>query len=90
MLQNHCLVFNLFSKLHITQRYVAIILFEHENLAYCVRNILWRVRRKILAVVTLQQGFQTKLSVKKRVYNMLNFHVRGVFLVILKMQTLMN
>ena len=38
------------------------ILFAHENLAFCVRNILWRVRREISAVVTLQPDFPTKLS----------------------------
>ncbi len=54
------------------------ILFAHENLAFCVRDILWRARRKILAVVTLQQGFSTQLSAKKCVHRMLDFHVRRV------------
>jgi hypothetical protein len=54
------------------------ILFAHENLAFCVRDILWRVRRKILAVVVLQQAFPTPLSTKKRVHRMLNFHVRRI------------
>jgi hypothetical protein len=57
---------------------VQVILFAHENLAFCVRDILWRARREILAVVTLQQGFPTQLSAKKRVHRMLNFHVRRV------------
>ncbi len=51
------------------------ILFAHENLAFCVRDILWKVRRETLAVVVLQQGFPTQLSAKKRVHRMLNFHV---------------
>ncbi len=54
------------------------MLFAHENLAYSVRDILWEVRRKILAVVTLQQGFPTQLSAKECVHYMLNFHVRRV------------
>jgi hypothetical protein len=49
------------------------ILSAHENLAFCVRDLLWKVRREILAVVVLQQGFPTQLSAKKRVYRMLNF-----------------
>ncbi len=53
-------------------------LFAHENLAFCVRDILWRVRWKILAVVILQQAFTTPLSTKKRMHRMLNFHVRRV------------
>ncbi len=53
--------------------------FAYENVAYCVRDILRRLRREILAVVTLQQGFPTKPSAKKRVHNMLNFHVRRVY-----------
>ena len=57
------------------------ILFAHENLAFRVRDILWRVRRKILAIVILQQGFPTQLSAKKRVHWMLNFHVRRVYYV---------
>ncbi len=56
-----------------------VILFAHENLAFCVRDILWRARRKILAVVTLQQGFSTQLSAKKCVHRMLGFHVRRVY-----------
>ncbi len=55
------------------------ILFAHENLACCVRDLLWRVRRETLAVVVLQQGFPTQLSAKKRVHNMLSFHVRRVY-----------
>ncbi len=54
------------------------ILFAHDNLAYCVRDILWRIRREILAVATLQQAFPTQLSAKKRVHNMLDYHVRRV------------
>ncbi len=54
------------------------LLFAHENLAFRIRDFLWRARREILAVVILQQGFPTQLSAKKRVYWMLNFHVRRV------------
>jgi hypothetical protein len=42
-----------------------IILFAHENLAFCVRDILWGAKRGILAVVTLQQGFPTQLSTQR-------------------------
>jgi hypothetical protein len=42
-----------------------IILFAHENLAFRASDFLWRVRRKTLAVVILQQGFPTQLSAKK-------------------------
>ncbi len=59
--------------------FLDFILFAHENLAFRIRDFLWRVRRGILAVVILQQGFPTQLSAKKCVYWMLNFHVRRVY-----------
>ncbi len=55
---------------------ILYILFAHENLAFSMRDFLWRVRREILAVVILQQGFPTRLFAKKCAYWMLNFHVR--------------
>ncbi len=68
----------LFETVHATIR--TFILFAHENLAFCVRDLLCKVRRKTLAVVVLQQDFPTQLSAKKRVvHRMLNFHVRRVY-----------
>ncbi len=60
-------------------RYIRVILFAHENLAFCVRDILWKVRRETLAVVVLQQGLPTQLSAKKHVHRMLSFHVWRVY-----------
>ncbi len=48
--------------MHVPMERVFKRLFAHENFAYCVRDILWRVRWEILAGVTLQQGFSTRLS----------------------------
>ncbi len=59
--------------------FILAILFAHENLAFSMRDFLWRVRREILAVVILQQGFTTRLSAKKCVYWMLNFYVWRVY-----------
>jgi hypothetical protein len=55
------------------------ILFAHDNLAFRVGNFLWRVRRKTLAVVILQQGFPTQLPAKKCAPWMLNYRVRRVW-----------